>query len=155
MLTFADLTSAPVVQEVDGTIHRINHSPVDSAILLVSPILIHQTVVYLKNSAIQRLNNQGLEIISHRLPSDLGESPYKSARDGCCLAQGSKLQILVSFRVFGMERHFIQPFWYRLGLCLKKFTKNCVVSVFIWSPLGVSLSLSGATPTLVSLRDLI
>ena len=134
MLTFADLMSAPVVQEVDGTIHRINHSPVDSAILLVSPILIHQTVIYSKNSAIQCLNNQGLEIISHRLPSDLGESPYKSARDGCCLAQASKLQILVSYRVFGRERHFIQLFRYRWGLCLKKFTKNCVVSVFICSP---------------------
>ena len=82
----SDIGPMLVVQEVDGTIHRINHSPLDSAILLVSPIFIHWTVVYLKNSAIQRLNNQGLEIISHRLPSDLGESPYKSARDGCCLA---------------------------------------------------------------------
>ena len=32
-------------------------------------------MVYLRNSAIQRLNNQGLEIISHRLPSDLGGTP--------------------------------------------------------------------------------
>ena len=49
-----------------------------------------------------------------------------------------------------MERHYIYPFEYRLRLCVKKFTKNNVMSVLVWSPLEVSLSL-GQT-TLVSLR---
>ena len=48
----------------------------------------------------------------------------------------------VLLKVFGMESHYICPFRYRLGLCIKKFTKNAIMSVLIWSPLGVSLSLS-------------
>ena len=43
-----------------------------------------------------------------------------------CLIQGCKLQILVSLRVFGMESHSICPFGYRLGRCIKKFTKIAV-----------------------------
>ena len=56
--------------------------------------------------------------------------------------QGCKLQVLVPLRVFGMESHYICSFRYCLGLCIKKFTKNAVMSVFVWFPLGVSLSLS-------------
>ena len=50
---------ASVVQRLDSTIHWINLYPVDSAILLVSPILISWIVVYPVDSAIQRFNNQG------------------------------------------------------------------------------------------------
>ena len=53
-----------------------------------------------------------------------------------------KLKILVSLRVFGTKSHYICPFTYRLGLCIKKFTKNAVMSALIWSSLGVSLSVS-------------
>ena len=65
----------------------------------------------------------------------LGEFPYKSDRM-FRLALGSEFQILVSLGVFGMERHYICPFRYRLGLSVKKLTKNTVIS------LRVSLSLS-------------
>ena len=41
---------------------------------------------------------------------------------------GQKFQILVSLGVFGMERHYICPFKYRLGLSIKKLTKNTVIS---------------------------
>ena len=36
-----------------------------------------------------------------------GHLPYNSDGDTRCLPLGCKLQILVSIRVFGMERHFI------------------------------------------------
>ena len=39
--------------------------------------------------------------------------PYKSDWDACRLAWGSKLQILISFRVCGMESRYICPFSYR------------------------------------------
>ena len=41
---------------------------------------------------------------------------------------GQRFQILVSLGVFGMERHNICPFRYRLGLSIKKLTKNTVIS---------------------------
>ena len=41
---------------------------------------------------------------------------------------GQKFQILVSLGVFEMERHYICPFKYRLGLSIKKLTKNTVIS---------------------------
>ena len=49
-----------------------------------------------------------------------------------------------------MESQYICPFRYLLGLHIEKVTKNVVTSVLALSPLG-----SKATPTLVSLRDLI
>ena len=49
---------------------------------------------------------------------------------------------LVSLRVFGMESHYIYPFWYHLVLCIKKFTRNAPTLTNQKSPLGVSLSLS-------------
>jgi len=55
---------------------------------------------------------------------------------------GSKLQILVSIRVFGMESHFICQFKYRLILYKKKYTKKVLTLTTQKSPLGVSLSLS-------------
>ena len=51
---------------------------------------------------------------------------YRSDRDARRLTLGCKLQILVSLRVFGKESYYIYPFRYRLGLCLKKFTKNAL-----------------------------
>ena len=55
-----------------------------------------------------------------------------------------KMQILVSLGVFGTESHYICPFRYRLGLCIKKFTKKNAVmsSSLVWLNLGASLSLS-------------
>ena len=50
--------------------------------------------------------------------------PYKSEGDARRLALWSKLQILVSLTVFGMESHYSFPFRYRLVLCIKKFTNN-------------------------------
>ena len=49
----------PVVQKVDSAIHRINHYPLDSAILLVSLILMHWMVIYPVDSAVQLFNNSG------------------------------------------------------------------------------------------------
>ena len=67
-----------------------------------------------------------------------GGLPYKSDGDARLLTLGCKLQILVSLRVFGMESYYIYPFRYRLGLCLKKFTKNALtLTTQKWSPLGV------------------
>ena len=57
------------------------------------------------------------------------------------LTLGCELQILVSIRVFRTESHYICPFSYQLGLYMKKFLKNAV-SILVWTPLGVSLSLS-------------
>ena len=39
-----------------------------------------------------------------------GGIQYKSDKDAHHLALGFRLQILVSLRVFGMERHYICPF---------------------------------------------
>ena len=50
---------APVVQTLDSAIHRINHYPVDS-IILISVILIWWIVIYVVDSSIQCLNNRGL-----------------------------------------------------------------------------------------------
>ena len=46
------------------------------------------------------------------------------------------------FYVFGMERHYVCPFRYRLVLYIKKFTKNALTLTTQKSPLGVSLNLS-------------
>ena len=48
------------------------------------------------------------------------------------LAYGCKLQILVSLIcVWDGKALFVRPFRYRLGLSVKKFTKNAVISVLI------------------------
>ena len=52
--------------------------------------------------------------------------------------------------VVGRESQYICPFRYLLGLHIRKVSKNVVTSLLALSPLG-----SKATPTLVSLRDLI
>ena len=44
--------------------------------------------------------------------------------------------------MFGTQRHYIFAFGYRLGPCINKCTKNTVMSVLVWSPLVVSLSLN-------------
>ena len=62
--------------------------------------------------------------------------PYKSDRNARRLALGYRLQILVSLIVFGMERHYICPFRYRLVVCIKKFTKNALTLTSQKSPLG-------------------
>ena len=72
-----------------------------------------------------------------------GGVPYKSDGDAR-LPLGCKLQILVSLRVFGVESHYICPFWCRIGLCIKNFTKNALTLTTQKSPLGVNLSLSHA-----------
>ena len=53
-----------------------------------------------------------------------GQLPYYSDGDTRRLPLGCKLQILVSIRVLGMDRHFICPFRYRLILHMEKFAKN-------------------------------
>ena len=76
-----------------------------------------------------------------------GGLPYKSDGDARLLTLGCKLQILVSLRVFGMESYYIYPFRYRLGLCLKKFTKNALtLTTQKWSPLGVEFEYSDEHP---------
>ena len=67
---------------------------------------------------------------------------YKNDRDSRRLALECKLQILVSLKVFGMESYYICPFRYRLGLRIKKFTKNALTLTTQKSTSGVSLSLS-------------
>ena len=67
---------------------------------------------------------------------------YKNDRDSRRLALECKLQILVSLKVFGMESYYICPFRYRLGLRIKKFTKNALALTTQKSTSGVSLSLS-------------
>ena len=52
------------------------------------------------------------------------------------------MQILVSLKVFGMESYYICQFRYRLGLRIKKFTKNALALTTQKSTSGVSLSLS-------------
>ena len=52
-------TQGQVVRKVDNAIHRINLYPVDNIILVSFLILIHWVVIYLVDSAIQGLNNQG------------------------------------------------------------------------------------------------
>ena len=49
---------APVVQKVYNTIYRINHYPVDSAIGFPNTY----PLIYPVDSAIQRLNNLGLDL---------------------------------------------------------------------------------------------
>ena len=67
---------------------------------------------------------------------------YKNDRDSRRLALECKLQILVSLKVFGMESYYICPFRYRLGLRIKKVTKNALTLTTQKSTSGVSLSLS-------------
>ena len=66
----------------------------------------------------------------------------KNDRDSRRLASECKLQILVSLKVFGMESYYICQFRYRLGLRIKKFTKNALTLTTQKSTSGVSLSLS-------------
>ena len=54
-----------------------------------------------------------------------GRLPYKSDGDARRLAFWCRLQILVSFGVFGMESYYISPFRYRLVLCRKESYKKC------------------------------
>ena len=61
------------------------------------------------------------------------------------------MQILVSLRVFGTECLYICSFSYRLGLWIKKFAKNAVACVLVWSLIrgvggGVSLALISRSP---------
>ena len=70
--------------------------------------------------------------------------PYDSDGDARRLALGLILRILVTLRVFEMDSHYICPFRYRLGLCIKKFTKNALTLTTQKSPLEFSLSLSHA-----------
>ena len=55
---------------------------------------------------------------------------------------GCKLQILVKFKMFGMESHDMCPLRYRLVLCVKKFTTNALTLTTQKSLVVVSLSLS-------------
>ena len=50
---------APDVQKVDSAIHWINLCPVDNAIALCNHLSRRWIVIYLLDSAIQRLNNLG------------------------------------------------------------------------------------------------
>ena len=51
----------PVVRKMDSTIHWINHYPLDSAIDFPNTYLLDNDL-HPVDSAIQRLNNRGLEI---------------------------------------------------------------------------------------------
>ena len=61
--TVINIFLTPGVQKVDSAIHRINHYPLDSA-LLVSLILMQWIVIYLMNTTIQLLNNWDLKYTS-------------------------------------------------------------------------------------------
>ena len=89
---------------------------------------------------VMQLRNANLEIRSRDF--EFAGLPYKRDGDARCLTLGCKLQIFVSFRVFETDSHYICPFWYRLVLCMNKFTKNALKLTTQKSPLRVSLSLS-------------
>ena len=59
-----------------------------------------------------------------------GELPYKMTG---MLVVALRDVNLVSLRVFGTECLYICSFSYRLALWIKKFAKNAVASVLIWS----------------------
>ena len=103
------------------------------------PCQVNRTSLYTLNGV---ANTRKIEIrpLCPNCPG--GETPYKSDGDARRLALGCRLQILVSFGVFGMESYYISPFRYRLVLCIKKDTKNALTLTTQKSPLGVSLSLS-------------
>ena len=61
--TIINIFLTPGVQKVDSAIHRINHYPLDSA-LLVSLILMRWIVIYPVNTTIQLLNNWDLKYTS-------------------------------------------------------------------------------------------
>ena len=105
------------------------------------PCQVNRTSLYTLNGV---ANTRKIEIrpLCPNCPGGGGETPYKSDGDARRLALGCRLQILVSFGVFGMESYYISPFRYRLVLCIKKVTKNALTLTTQKSPLGVSLSLS-------------
>ena len=96
-----------------------------------------------------------------------GELTYKSDGDARRLALGCKSQILVSLRVFGMERHYL-PIKVSLSIVHKKIYKKCPytdhteISLtgqfklephLYCSPLGVLLEFSDEHPCRISLLD--
>ena len=105
------------------------------------PCQVNRTSLYTLNGV---ANTRKIEIRSlcPNCPGGGGRLPYKSDGDARRLALGCRLQILVSFGVFGMESYYISPFRYRLVLCIKKVTKNALTLTTQKSSLGVSLSLS-------------
>ena len=81
-----------------------------------------------------------------------GELPYKSDGDARRFALGSKLQILVSLRVFGMETYYTLPIQVSLSTVHNEIPKKCPATDHReitlrghfklkphpqWSPLGV------------------
>ena len=104
------------------------------------PCQVNRTSLYTLNGV---ANTRKIEIrpLCPNCPGG-GRLPYKSDGDARRLALGCRLQILVSFGVFGMEIYYISPFRYPLVLCIKKVTKNALTLTTQKSPLGVSLSLS-------------
>ena len=101
------------------TVHDITGQPADS-IAVVSAPSCH--MVEEKPCHVKRRNGDPDGIAMGELwklrPPRGGGLPHTSDSDGRLLSQGCKLQILVSFRVFGTETHYICAFTYRLGLCL-------------------------------------
>ena len=97
-----------------------------------------------------------------------GELTFKSDGDARRLALGckSRSQILVSLRVFGMERHYL-PIQVSLSIVHKKIYKKCPdtdhteISLtgqfklephLHWSPLGVLLEFSNEHPCRIYMR---
>ena len=70
-----------------------------------------------------------------------GELTFKSDGDAPRLALGCKSQILVSLRLFGMERHYL-PIQVSLSIVHKKNLQKMPTLITQKSPLPVSLSLS-------------
>ena len=104
------------------------------------PCQVNRTSLYTLNGV---ANTRKIEIrpLCPNCPGG-GRLPYKSDGDARRLALECRLQILVSFGVFGMESYYISPFRYPLVLCIKKVTKNALTLTTQKSSLGVSLSLS-------------
>ena len=65
----------------------------------------------------------------------LGVSHIKVMGILLALLRGVNYRFWVSLRVFGSESNHICAFRYALEPCIKKFTKNVVMSVLVWSPL--------------------
>ena len=73
-----DKDQAQVVQTMDTAIHQINHHPTDS-VILISVILIHWIVIiYLVDSTIQHLNNQGQKTITWVRKKAIGKLGHNS-----------------------------------------------------------------------------
>ena len=69
-----------------------------------------------------------------------GDSHVKVMGMPIVLLRGVHCTFWFHLGVFKMESHYIWPFRYCLGMCIKKVTNNPTMSVLVSSHLGVNLS---------------